>query len=149
MVVRTSLTRVGAASKRDASDAASIEEGSELLDFAAFVAEDEDLGEPDGARACCALCMHEGVFCPHATDTVFDVRTFIPASPSSVFCAKSLGEVMQPRGRKPSERRVVARKICGKRCRNRRAGEKEIKWVRDGLCRSGCFLGIRVRDGSR
>src|SRR5437879_4658494 len=78
VVVRAPFARICATCERDAFDAAPVEEGSELLDFAALVAEDEDLGELDGPRTCCALCMHQCVFCPDATDAALDVRALVP-----------------------------------------------------------------------
>jgi hypothetical protein len=55
MVIRPSFACFCATGKRDALDTAAVEKCSELLDFTAFVAEDEKFGEFDGAGTGCGL----------------------------------------------------------------------------------------------
>jgi hypothetical protein len=82
MVIRPALARFCTTGEHDAFDAAVVEECSKLLDFAAFVAEDEEFGEFDGAGTGCGLGVHESIFGPYATDAAFDVCALIPTRPS-------------------------------------------------------------------
>jgi hypothetical protein len=81
MVIRPAFARFCTTSERDAFDTAVVEECSELLHFAAFIAEDEEFGEFDGAGTGCSLGMHESIFCPYATDAALNVCVLIPACP--------------------------------------------------------------------
>ncbi|KAG2049677.1 hypothetical protein BDR06DRAFT_975032 [Suillus hirtellus] len=62
MVIRLSFARFCITGEHDAFDPATVEECGQLPDFAAFVAEDEELGEFDGAGTSCGLGVHEGIF---------------------------------------------------------------------------------------
>jgi hypothetical protein len=81
MVIRRAFARFCTTGERDAFDTVVVEECSELLDFAAFVAEDEEFGEFDGAGTSCGLGAHESIFGPYATDAALDVCVLIPACP--------------------------------------------------------------------
>lgn len=81
MVIRPAFASFCTTSERDTFDAAVVEECSELLNFTAFVAEDQEFGEFDGAGTRRGLGVHESIFGPYATDAALDVCALIPTCP--------------------------------------------------------------------
>jgi hypothetical protein len=81
MVIRPAFARFCTTGERDAFDAAVVKECSKLLDFAVFVAEDEEFGEFDGAGTGCSLGVYESIFGPYATNAALDVCVLIPTCP--------------------------------------------------------------------
>lgn len=81
MVIQPAFACFCTTGERNAFDATVVEECSKLLDFAAFVVEDEEFGEFDGAGTGCGLGVCESIFGPYATDAALDVCVLIPTRP--------------------------------------------------------------------